>query len=200
MGKKVSIFLSAITVFTFLVLSNNVFAHCDTLDGPVIKDAKLALEKGDVSPVLKWVPETSEQEIKDVFAQTLLVRTKGKEARELADRYFFETLVRLHRAGEGLPYTGLKPAGTIEPSIAAADATLQKGSADGLAEKIATAVHNEIMKRFAKTIEMNKHANESAEAGRAFVAAYVQYVHLVENIHKLMEKGGEHSHEPGYEN
>jgi hypothetical protein len=29
-------------------------AHCDTLDGPVVMTAKAALEKGDVTPVLKW--------------------------------------------------------------------------------------------------------------------------------------------------
>ena len=30
-------------------------AHCDTLDGPVVTTAKAALEKGDVTPLLKWV-------------------------------------------------------------------------------------------------------------------------------------------------
>jgi hypothetical protein len=41
----------------------------------------------------------------------LCVRTLDLEAKALADRYFFETLVRLYRAGEGAAYKGLKPAG-----------------------------------------------------------------------------------------
>jgi hypothetical protein len=43
------------------------------------------------------------------FTKTLAVRKQSKEAKELADMYFFETLVRIHCAGEGAPYTGLKP-------------------------------------------------------------------------------------------
>ncbi|MDD5642387.1 MAG: DUF6448 family protein, partial [Syntrophales bacterium] len=82
-------------------------AHCDTVDGPVVAAARLALAKGEVTPVLKWVPKDDEGEIRAVFQKTLRVRTKGPEAKDLADRYFFETLVRMHRASEGEPYTGL---------------------------------------------------------------------------------------------
>lgn len=93
-------------------------AHCDTLDGPVVMAAKMALEKGDVTPVLKWVKSEYEGEILEVFNKTLSVRRKGREAKELADIYFFETLVRLHRASEGAPYEGLKPAGTdLGPAV-----------------------------------------------------------------------------------
>lgn len=91
------------------VLSKNAFAHCDTLDGPVVQAARIALEKGDVRALVKWVQADDEKEIRVAFQKTLAVRAKGAEAKELADMYFFETLVRIHRAGEGAPYTGLKP-------------------------------------------------------------------------------------------
>ncbi|HAS53851.1 MAG TPA: hypothetical protein DCS42_06830, partial [Nitrospiraceae bacterium] len=103
-------------------------AHCDTLDGPVVADARKALDKGDVTPVLKWVRQDDEKEIRELFTKTLVVRKKGKEARELADLYFFETLVRIHRAGEGAPYTGLKHE-AAEPIILAVDKALDTGSA-----------------------------------------------------------------------
>src|SRR5688500_18537963 len=82
--------------------------HCDTLDGPVVRDARAAREKGDVAPVLKWVRADDEKEIREAFAKTLKVRALGEDARDVADRHFFETLVRVHRAGEGVAYTGLK--------------------------------------------------------------------------------------------
>ena len=82
------------------------------MDGPVVLTAKTALDHKDVTPVLKWIKKNDEAEIKAAFAKTLAVRTKGPEARELADQFFFETFVRIHRAGEGAPFTGLKPAGT----------------------------------------------------------------------------------------
>jgi len=173
---------------------HRVSAHCDALDGPVIKEAQLALEKGDVTPLLKWVTKEYENEIRDAFAQTLAVRTKGKDARELADRFFFETLVRVHRAGEGAPYTGLKPAGTIAPAVAAADKALLDGSVDEFSAKIGNAVRDGIRKRFADVAEKKKHANDNVEAGREFVEAYVQYVHFVEGIHNIVARGPEHAH------
>ena len=83
----------------------------DTLDGPVVATARIALEQGDATPVLKWVSSEYEEEVKTVFAHALAVRELSPQAREMADSYFFETLVRIHREGESAPYTGLKPAG-----------------------------------------------------------------------------------------
>ncbi|MGH8640573.1 MAG: DUF6448 family protein, partial [Burkholderiales bacterium] len=85
--------------------------HCDTLDGPVVTLARKALETGNVNHVLPWVRPEDEPEIRRAFDHALAVRKLGCEARDLADRHFFETLVRVHRAAEGAPYTGLKPAG-----------------------------------------------------------------------------------------
>jgi len=84
--------------------------HCDTMDGPVVKAAKIALDKGNVNLILPWVPKRAEAELKKAFEKTLRARKLGKEAAELADYWFLETAVRLHREGEGAPYTGLKPA------------------------------------------------------------------------------------------
>jgi hypothetical protein len=103
-------------------------AHCDTLDGPVVKAAEQALAKNDVNRVLMWVQLRDEAEIRAAFRHALDVRKLGPEARKLADTYFFETLVRVHRAGEGAPYTGLKPAGQdLGPAIPAADRALEAG-------------------------------------------------------------------------
>lgn len=159
-------------------------AHCDTMDGPVIAAAKAALEKGDVTPVLKWVKPEAEREIRDVFAKAVAARRAAPEARDLADRFFFETLVRIHRAGEGAPYTGLLPSGTpIEPAIVLADKSLATGDAAELAKAMTRHVEEGIRQRFAKAAEAKKHADESVAAGREYVAAYVEYTHYVERLH-----------------
>src|SRR5512145_342421 len=96
-------------------------AHCDGLDGPVVSAARRALDAGDGRLVLGWVPARDEAELRRVFEQTRRVRAIA-EAREVADTHFFETLVRLHRAAEGAPYSGLAPAGRdLGPAIPAAD-------------------------------------------------------------------------------
>lgn len=170
------------------------WAHCDTMDGPVVAAAKQALERGDVTPVLKWVKKDHEGEIREAFKKTLAVRTKGADARELADMYFFETLVRIHRAGEGAPYTGLKPAGTdLGPAVVASDKALDSDSVDSLVKMVTDAVAAGIRERFAKASETRKHADQSVEAGREFVEAYVQFVHYAERLYSdAVTKHAEH--------
>jgi hypothetical protein len=181
------------TAAIVLATSSHVNAHCDTMDGPVISDARAALESGHVDSVLKWVTPEHEREIRDAFAETMNVRTTSPAARELADRYFFETLVRIHRAGEEAPYTGLKPAGTIDHAVALADDALRRGSVDELAETLASAVDQKIRERFAAVSEHKPGMGKSAEDGREYVAAYVEYVHFVEELHRHLTSSG-HAH------
>ncbi len=177
---------------------SQALAHCDTMEGPVIKEAQAALDKGEVTPVLKWVAKDKEDEIRAAFKKTLAVRAKGPEAKELADMYFFETLVRVHRAGEGAPYTGIKPAGTkVEPIVEKSDKALETGSADDMVKQVTAHVEKGIRERFNKALEAKKHADESVEAGRKYVAAYVEYVHYVEGIHGAVMGGSAHHEEAG---
>ena len=81
----------------FLLLAGIISAHCDTMDGPVVKDARTAIEKNNVNYVLKWVHPEAEQEVREAFSLAMKVRDLGPDARTLADKYFFETLIRLHR-------------------------------------------------------------------------------------------------------
>ena len=188
MKAKVAFIGMAVVIATcigvFWLIPRWAGAHCDTLDGPVVMTAKTALEKGDVTPVLKWVKKESEGEITEAFKKTLSARKMGPDAKEVADMYFFETLVRLHRAGEGAPYTGLKPAGTdLGPAIAGADKALESGSADELVKLVTDAVATGIRERFTHAMEKKKHIDESVEAGREYVEAYVTYVHYVERLY-----------------
>lgn len=165
-------------------------AHCDTMAGPVIQDARKALEKGDVTPVLKWVREKDEKDAKSAFAKALAAQ--GKKSRERAERDFFETLVRIHRAGEGEPFTGLKPAAAVEPAIAEADKSLESGTADGLVTVMTDAVAKGIRERHARAAEAARHKDESVGAGRRYVEAYVELTHYVERLHLDAEGHGGH--------
>ncbi len=166
-----------------LLAPSRLLAHCDTLDGPVVKDARAALEAGDVTPVLRWVEVDKEPEVREAFRHTLAVRALGPDARALADRFFFETLVRVHREGEGAPYTGLKPAGTpVDPAVAGADQALDTGDVDSLVRTVSAAAERGLRTRFARAAETRQHANESVEQGRSYVAAYVDLAHYAERL------------------
>jgi hypothetical protein len=183
---------TALVVLTLLMIPQTALAHCDTLDGPVVETARIALDKGDVTPLLKWVRADDEQEIKAAFQKTLTMRAMGSEAKDFADMYFFETLVRIHRAGEGAPYTGLKPGAAIDPAVALADEALEGGSVDKLVKVLTNAMANGIRERFAKAYENQKHADESVSDGREFVESYVVFTHYVEGLHGLIKGNAAH--------
>lgn len=189
---KLSIFANALTAFLVvivLLVSNEVRAHCDGLDGPVVKSAINALESENVNLVLIWVQKEYEDEIKNSFQKTLDVRKLSPQAKELADMYFFETLVRLHREGEGAPYTGLKPAGRdLGPAIPAADESIEKNSAENLVKLLMDAVHNGIHNLFQEVITKKNFNINDIEAGREYVKSYVQFVHYVEGIYESTQK------------
>ena len=180
-----------------LILMVSVFpgiswAHCDTIDGPVVTDAKIALDTKKITPVLKWITAENEPELNTAFTKALAARSSGKEAKDVADRYFFETLVRLHRMGEGAGFTGLKPAGSLEPSVAAADKAIETGSIDGLAKELGKAADGAVRERYGKVVALAKHKDESVAAGREYVRAYVEYVHFVETLHDSVTATGSH--------
>ncbi|MFH1148339.1 MAG: DUF6448 family protein, partial [Pseudomonadota bacterium] len=189
--------LLLVTISTALTLGIYSFAasHCDTLDGPVIQDARKALETKDVTPVLKWVKQKDEKNVRASFAKALSAR--GKKNANAAENRFFATLVKIHRAGEGAPFTGLKPAGEVEPAIVEADKALAGGSSDALVKLITDDVAAGIKKRYERAAFAYKHKDESVEQGREFVEAYVEYTHYVERLH--LDATGKGAHDEHHE-
>lgn len=160
-------------------------AHCDTMDGPVILDARIAIEKKDLTSVLKWIGPADEAEVRGAFARTLAVRDLSPDAKELADRSFFETVVRIHRAKEGEPYTGLKAAGTDPgPAVRAVDRSLEVGSAEGLVRLVSERAGKGIRRQFAQVLEARRHAEDSVEAGRGYTKAYAEFAHATEQLYE----------------
>ena len=159
------------------------FGHCDTLDGPVIQLARKALETGNVNLVLPWVRAEDEHEIRHAFEHAAAVRKFGPEARELADTHFFETLVRIHRASEGAPYTGLKPAGLeLGPAVPAADQALEDGTIEPVIKLLTDAVREGVRRHFHAAYHRRRFDVNDVRAGREYVEAYVPYVHYVEGL------------------
>lgn len=179
----------ALLAGALLLLPAEARAHCDTMDGPVVKAAQRALATKNVNLVLIWVQEKDEAEIVQRFRQTLAVRRLSREARSLADNYFFETLVRVHRAGEGEPYTGLKPAGTdLGPIIPLADQALQSGSTEALLNMFAASEQADLRKRVQDIKGKRSFKENDLAAGREFVKAYISFMHYVEHLYEERHK------------
>jgi len=170
--------------------------HCDTLDGPVVKAAKLALEKENVNYLLGWVPKKAEAELKEAFAKTLKARKQGKEAMEIADYWLFETAVRLHREGEGAPYTGLKPAGLDwGPVVPRAEKAIETGSPKEVIHFIAHAAEQELEERFSKAMAKKKYDVNDVDAAREYVQAELGFVLYAHGLYAAITGQGEHGEE-----
>ena len=165
--------------------------HCDSIDGPVVRAARRALEAEDVTIVLPYVHEPGEPEVRQAFDRVVKARSQGPEARDVADRYFFETVVRVHRAGEGQPFTGLKPAGLdVGPVIPLAEAAIDEGSPDRLAEFLVGAVDGEIRRRFEAMQAAKVHAGDGVGEARAYVEAMLGLQVWAHHLHQAVSGPG----------
>lgn len=174
--------LSAVLMFAAAPAS----AHCDGLDGPVVGAARQALDTGDVNRVLIWVKPGDEPVIRDAFGKAREVRTLNASAKEFADHSFFETLVRVHRAGEGEPYTGLKPAGRdLGPALPAGDKAVKTGSVKPVLELLGETVQHGVEQRYKQMMALKNYKPDDVAAGQKYVQAYVGYIHAVEKVYSV---------------
>jgi hypothetical protein len=181
-------FLSTVSLFVLLVLiPRRASAHCDTEDGPAVADGRTALKTGNVNHALKWVLAAGEPELRRIFDKAVKVRALGGDAAEVADRYFLENLVRIHRAGEGAPYDGIKPTGTLlDPKVVAADQAIDTGDIEPLLRLVPAQRQAELRRRFDRARALQQFDVNDLTAGRAYISAYVSFYKFAE--------GEEHEH------
>ena len=173
--------------------------HCDSLDGPVVTAARQALDADDVGLILPFVPEDDEAEVRAMFAKVQRARGLGEAAREVADRLFFETVVRVHRAGEGAPYTGLQPAGLdVGPVIPLAERAIETGSADAVAAYLTGELHGQLKHRLEQVNTLAAVQDQSVADARAYVEASLGFQvyshHLLEALHAPAHGDSGHDH------
>ncbi|MGB3345533.1 MAG: DUF6448 family protein [Aequorivita sp.] len=183
---------SILMVFTFMLASISGFAHCDSYDGPVIKDALTALDQNNVQLVLKWIEPQQEKEIIPLFHKTYSLKNKDKEVYAIVEKHFLETLVRLHREMEGAPFTGLKPAGSMTPLVEMADNSIANKNVEDVVKTVTNHLEQVLRERYATVAKLSKTKDNSVAQGREYVHAYVQYTHTLEALEHILH--GDISH------
>ncbi len=187
MIKTIGTLTLAATIIIMMPLTAS--AHCDTMDGPTVIDGVSAMENNNINYVLKWVQPEYEDELTNAFNLSMKVKDLSPEAREIAERYFFENLVRIHRVGEGAPYDGVKPSGTpIDEKVAAADKSIEIGNLSPLDGMIDEEKIPELTERFEKVMSLKDYDVNDVEAGREYIEAYVKFFKFAEGE----EEHGEH--------
>lgn len=172
--------------------------HCDAKDGPVVQGALRALDTRNVDEALRFAPEGAEAEIRAVFDKTLTARDAGSAARDVADSYFAETVVRLHRAGEGAPYTGLRPVGLdVGPVIPVAERAIETESVDELANLLSDILHHEAKRRFDHVMELKERSDRGLPELREYTGAMLGlqvWCHMLGLAMKAVASEGHEGH------
>lgn len=176
----------------FLLTSISGFAHCDSYDGPVIKDALKALDQNNVQLVLKWIEPQQEKKIIPLFHKTYNLKNQDAQVYAIVEKHFLETLVRLHREMEGASFTGLKPAGSMTPLVEMADNSIANNDVETVIKKVTNHLEQVLRERYATVAKLGKTKDDSVEQGRAYVHAYVQYTHTLEALEHILH--GDISH------
>jgi hypothetical protein len=174
--------------------------HCDSMDGPVVLAAKRALEAHDPKLALPYVKPEGEPEVLAAFERTIAAHDGNPRVNELADLYFFETVVRVHRAGEGAPYTGLKPAGLgFGPVVPVAERAIESGSPDELLQVLTDKVCDEVVERFAKAMALKAHAEDGVASAREYVEAALGLEVWSHKLYACASAGPHGEHGEGHE-
>lgn len=169
--------------------------HCDSMDGPVVKAAIEALERRDVTIILPYVPEDAEDEVRAAYDKVSVAREESDTAREVADRWFFETVVRLHRAGEGAAFTGLKPAGLGHGEVVpVAERVIESGDVSDLVELLSSALRDEIARKFANVVALKQQQKSSVADAREYVEAKLGFMVWAHKAHICMHADPLHDH------
>ena len=194
--------VALVAALLFVAQPRPAEAHCDSINGPVVTAAQQALDTGNVKLVLPYVQPQYEAELTAAFEHAAEVRKLGGDAQSLADRFFFETAVRLHRQGEGAPYTGLNEETDHGPALAAADAALVSGSLDEVYTLLDGAIQAGVAEKYQAVQTAREHARlegtveadrERAEAELIF-EKYIYELHTAAQGQAVAAEGGGHVH------
>ena len=195
---KINTLMASIVAAGLLLGTGSAYAHCDSVDGPVAKAAQKALDTGNVNLALLYAPANAEAELRAAFAKSQKVRTLGADAKALADRSFIEVTVRLHRAGEGAAYTGLKPAGIDHgPAIPAAERAVAIGDFKQVKALINEEIEHGLRARFSHVREARKGSIEpktatDVAAARERASAELGFVTYVESLRQAAHGAAGH--------
>lgn len=203
-GKKMKKIFCLTALGLMLMAPISASAHCDTMDGPTVADGKKAMQNNNVNYALKWVQPKDEHEIKELFEKSMKVRSFSADAKEIAERLFLETLVRVHRLAEDAPFTGVKPAGTpIDAKVLAADKSIEVGNLSPSKALIEKEKLPELQKKFDHVMALKNFDVNNVKAGREYIEAYVAFfkfaegeeVHHAPTTHETTEKPqAKHAH------
>jgi hypothetical protein len=160
-----------------MILRNNLH------DGPVISAAKRALETGNAHYILIWIPEESENTVKNLLEKAYCERYTQKNAYNHIVDWYFETINHLHSVHYG-PYnlTISTKAPEEKTIIFLVERTCESGNFEEITTVIQDTPSGEMRQRFNDVMKKRNYGVENIAAGRVYVSAFTDFIAFVNNL------------------
>ena len=154
-------------------------------DGPVTKAAKESLETGNANRILIWIPEESENTLKNLLERACCARSTRQDGRNRTAEWYFETVNRLHAASHGLNNLSISTKTPEEKAIILlVEGACESGNFEDIATRIPDTPAGEMRQRFEDLMKKrNSYCEENCVAGRMYVSAFVDFITFVNNLH-----------------
>ena len=162
---------------------------CDTMDGPVVTAAELALEMENINYVIPYVKKKYERELRDAFDRAIIVRELSGEAAEVADYWFFETAVRLHVLGDGKSYTGIRHSGLNRgPMITKTEEAIEIGDNTVLKEFLMNLIEESFENQFEEIMSKKEYDLNDVDAARDYITSMLEFIRFTHDLYNNIEK------------
>ena len=161
----------------------NMPKYPDEMQEPVEKAAKMALETGNVNYILIWLPEESENTLKNLLEKTRCVRSSRMNMQNQVYDWYFATVNRFFNANRYPDYLTTQFGGLAEkPLVLKVDKAIESGDFEEIRDIIPVTHEADAKQRFQHIMDMRNYPVNNIAAGRAYVSAFFDFNRYVHDL------------------
>jgi hypothetical protein len=152
-------------------------------NGPVIRAAKMAMETGNASYILIWLPKEAENTLKNLLERTYCENRTRKNTQNHSIDWYFKSVNRLHSRYGWPDYPGMKFKETDEETIALmVERAFESGNFEEINSIIPLNHSGDARERFHKVMMKRNYSVDDIAAGRVYVSAFIAFIVYLHNL------------------
>jgi len=158
-------------------------SHMSFDNDPVMSAAKKALETGKAHYILIWIPEESENTLKNLLEKVCCTLNTQKDGNDHIVDWYFETIKRLHSGYYGSRNLNI-PTKTPEEKtiIFLVERACESGNFEVITTIIPDTPAGEMRQRFNDVMKKRNYTVENITDGRVYVSAFTDFIAFVNSL------------------
>lgn len=155
----------------------------DSHNGPMMIAAKRALETGKAHHILIWIPEKSENTLKNLLEKVCCKRRIQADGHDRIVDWYFETISRFHSGYYGPHNLNISTKTPEEKSIIfLVESACESGNFEEITTVIRDTPTGEMRQRFDDVMKKRNYCEENIAAGRVYVSVFTYFIAFVNNL------------------